>query len=353
MRTIKTIDRSDSELMGPIMDTVRAMGRAAYPSPIYDRVYQLPPTYPSATTVKQGIVDPLGVMLFAIEHRQQGAILERDIETQTASYMVRHKAWKFDFPLYMVTEELASMLLQTDRLDQPNVDTDSKPPFPAGFFVPPKHLLGVASGAYATLLGYAVLEWGDAEGTPIRFPDSMRSGRRLYITAEMSDGTGYYAKLVVTSEGEVQNPKDSPYVEDSHLAKYGNPSVRQGGAICPPLFVVEDGPAMLDVCSNFILGVFTYLNMDRVHDTVVDAVCLAKAKAKPKKNRAAKEFWVPAKIGVNLSATGCATQGSHASPHSHIRRGHWQRVWFGRGKTQVKRVWIKPTLVLGSAKNEK
>jgi hypothetical protein len=337
-------DKAFDKLMG----SIREMGMEAYPSPFYSRSYQLPAAYPPASVVKCHIVDPLGVMLFAVESWQKGVATGLDLETQTASFMVRHKAWRSDFPLYLVTTELSSMLLQTDRLDAPNVDLDSRPPFPAGFFVLPKHLLGVDSNrAYVTTLGYAVLAWEDTADTPIRFPEEMRDGaRRLYITAEMSDGTGYYAKLEISDTGEVQNPKDSPYSEDPNIGR----TREVVGEERPPRFSMAGGPAVLDTCANFVLALFTYLNMDRESETVEMAELTGKAKAK--RDKPAREFWKPAVIGVGLHPSGCATQGSHASPHSHIRRGHWRRVWFGKGKEEVKRLWIKPTLVLGKSETE-
>lgn len=326
-----------------VMDDIREMGMTEYPSPFYARAYQLPAAYPAASVIKHAISDPLGVMLFAIDCKQRGVASGLDLEVQTASFMTRHKAWKSDFPLYLVTEGLASMLIQTDRLEDPNVDLDSKPPFPAGFFVLPKHLLGTESnGAYVTMLSYAMLDWDDTDGTPIRFPDEMRHGRRLYVTVEMSDGTGYFAKLEVSDAGEVQNPKDSPYSEDPNIMGIRN----DRGEGVMPRFRMADGPAVLDTCTNFVLALFTYLNMDRDAETVEGAVMTGKAKAK--RDKPGREFWKPAVIGVGLHPThGHATQGSHASPHAHIRRGHWRRVWFGKGREQVKRMWIKPVLVMG------
>ena len=330
------------------MDEIREMGMAKYPSPFYTRAYQMPAAYPPATVIKHAIGDPLGVLHFAVACYHKGMATGLDLETQTASFMVRHKAWRSDFPLYLVTGELAGMLIQTDRLDEPNVDLDSKPPFPAGFFVLPKHLLGMEDGnSYVTLLGYAVVEWEDAVGTPIRFPEDMRGGRRLYVTAEMSDGTGYYAKLEISDTGEVQNPQDSPYMEDPNIRGTRDPRASDDP---PPRFRMADGPAVLDICTNFVLALFTYLNMDRDKDTVDPAEMTGKAKAK--RDKPGKEFWKPAVIGLGgPPTTGHATQGNHASPHSHIRRGHWRRVHYGKGHSQTKRMWIRPTLVMGGNKD--
>jgi hypothetical protein len=331
-----------------MMESVRELGHLTYPSPFYGRAYQFPAAYPPATVIKHTIGDPLGVMLFAIDCKQRGVASQMDLETQTASFMTRHRAWRCDFPLYLVTEGLASMLIQTDRLDSPNVDRDSKPPFPAGFFVLPKHLLGMAeTGAYVTTLGYAVLGWADAEGTPIRFPDEMREGRRLYVTAEMSDGTGYYAKLEVSDTGEVENPKDSPYSEDPNIGRSGRQLKEEERK---PRFMMADGPAVLDICTNFVLALCTYLNLDRAKGTVEVAEMTGKAKAK--RGKPGREFWKPAMIGVGLHPTGCATQGSHASPHSHIRRGHWRWQHYGKDNSLVKRKWIEPTLVMGRSEIE-
>ncbi|MEM9814969.1 MAG: hypothetical protein AAF827_00945 [Cyanobacteria bacterium P01_D01_bin.6] len=42
-----------------------------------------------------------------------------------------------------------------------------------------------------------------------------------------------------------------------------------------------------------------------------------------------------------------ASGGTHASPRTHWRRGHYRRVAIGEGRNERKTVWIEPTLVNG------
>lgn len=353
------MNTNDTRLMLPfdsIMAALRKAGEYNYPSPMWHRSYQFPAHYPPPTKVKNSILDPLGVFLYATEMWRDGKVTASEMEQQTAGYMIRHKAWKQDFPLYLVTPALTQMLLQTDRLEEPNIDTDSRPPFEAGFFVLPEGMVGIeGTPGHVITLSYALLRPEDAEGTAVRFPaDFSGDARRFYVSIEMSNGTGYFAKLRVSEDGEVENSGSQPYedlVTDNYqfLAPYLGSRDDESAA---PAFTVKDGPALLDLCTNLVLSIFTFLNMDHESDTVELAVCTGKAKAKAKKNLPAREFWKPAVIGTNLHPTGHATQGSHASPHAHIRRGHWRRQHFGKGREQVKRIWIKPVLVMGGSATE-
>lgn len=338
-----------------IMTRVREMGENEYPTPFNSRRYEFPPAYPAASKVKCGILDPLGVFLFGIECWRNGGAEASELESMTAAFMTRHKAWKWDHPLYLVTGDLAGMLVQTDRLDEPNIDLDSKPPFPAGHLVLPKHLIGTPDGAHVVTLSWAVLDYADFENTPVRCPDNLKGGRRFYLAIDMSNGVGYFAKLEVSDTGVVENPEDSPYSEDMMIYTHGKemhdylsntPAKNPGDSIgVVPRFTAADGPAILSITVNLVLGLFTFLNMDREQDTVEVARMTGSARAR--KDKPAREFWKPAIIGLNMHPSGRATQGSHASPHCHIRRGHWRWQHYGEGNAQKKRLWIKPVIVMG------
>jgi hypothetical protein len=38
-------------------------------------------------------------------------------------------------------------------------------------------------------------------------------------------------------------------------------------------------------------------------------------------------------------------EGTHASPRTHWRRGHWRNQRFGEGRADVKRLWIRPMMI--------
>jgi hypothetical protein len=342
------MQRIDEEQLSILMEHVREIGRKAYPSPMWARAYQYPNHYPPATRIKDSILEPLGVFLYGVRMWREGAMSGGDLEQQTASFMVRHKAYQQEFPTYLVTPTLVQMLMQTDKLEEPNIDKDSKPPFDAAFFVLPKHLIGTNNGwGYATSLGYAILTKQDTEGTPVHFPEDVGEGaRKLYVVVEMSDGTGYYAKLNIDDDGNVESPASQPYTDLIEDKSVGVALSRPNDAAHhEPAFVIQDGPAMLEVATNLVLSLCTYPNMDHEQSTVQ---CEERTGiAKQKRNKSYKEFWSPAIIGINLHPTGVATQGTHASPHAHLRRGHWRRQHFGKNREEVRRVWIKPVLVMG------
>lgn len=324
------------------MVEVNKLGRAQFPSPVWDRVYQVPARYPNPTVIKRAVLDPLGTFLFGLACWKRGVVDSDALEMMTASYLTRFKAHKWDHPLYLITPELTEMLLHTDKLDQPNIDKDSKPPFPAGHFVLPRGMLGTPDGAYVTVVSFAILHTNDFKDADIGIPDNARDERRFYVTAEMSDGVSYFAKLKVDDAGIVQNPDDTGY--DDLVERYGRDEP-DPAEHAPCKFVVNDGPAILSALCNLTLAIFTFLGMDREQDTVTNGFRSGVAKAK--KGRPFKEFFTPAVIGTNLVPTGVATQGNHASPLAHIRRGHWRRVHYGKGLVEVKRMWIKPCLVMG------
>ena len=126
---MKDIPRNlDEETFAQFMDQVRLLGDTAYPTPLRTRAYVFPPAYPAATKAIQTILDPLGVFLFGLAGIEKGILSTKEMELQTASFMTRHAAWRNDHPMFLVTETLIRMLVATDRLDDPDIDKDSKPP---------------------------------------------------------------------------------------------------------------------------------------------------------------------------------------------------------------------------------
>ena len=56
-------------------------------------------------------------------------------------------------------------------------------------------------------------------------------------------------------------------------------------------------------------------------------------------------IWIGRNYKHNLTQRPSSAHGTHASPQTHWRRGHWRRVAIGPGRTQRKWNWIQPTLV--------
>ena len=71
----------------------------------------------------------------------------------------------------------------------------------------------------------------------------------------------------------------------------------------------------------------------------------ATGKRKPtKKERMLNPRWIGAE-NFRVKTTNLASVGTHASPTTHWRRGHWRRTPVGEGGKDRKLSWIQPTLV--------
>ena len=61
-----------------------------------------------------------------------------------------------------------------------------------------------------------------------------------------------------------------------------------------------------------------------------------------------EELWHPRILGKDYllpKAHGPALGGTHASPRLHVRRGHWRQQRFGKQRSLIKPIWIRPMLV--------
>jgi hypothetical protein len=62
--------------------------------------------------------------------------------------------------------------------------------------------------------------------------------------------------------------------------------------------------------------------------------------------------WHPRWVGKAYKRSVCVTgpiAGTHASPRTHWRRGHWRNQAVGEGRADRRRTWIQPILVMAEA----
>ena len=64
-----------------------------------------------------------------------------------------------------------------------------------------------------------------------------------------------------------------------------------------------------------------------------------------KKERLLNPRWLGSGFQIKTVTTQVHGGGTHSSPMTHWRRGHWKRVAFGEGRKARKIMWIQPTLV--------
>lgn len=64
-------------------------------------------------------------------------------------------------------------------------------------------------------------------------------------------------------------------------------------------------------------------------------------------NGTRKEFWTPNLIGkyFRYRKVSESSDGSHSSPRTHWRRGHFRNQAYGTGRHEHKTIWIEPVLV--------
>lgn len=89
----------------------------------------------------------------------------------------------------------------------------------------------------------------------------------------------------------------------------------------------------------------TFLAMNARPDLIEMGKC--ERVIKEKKDKPRREFWSPNVIGRRyvLKRERKETQGTHASPMMHWRRGHYRSQAFGVGRKERKTIWIEPILV--------
>ena len=82
----------------------------------------------------------------------------------------------------------------------------------------------------------------------------------------------------------------------------------------------------------------------------IDESTVASSTGKTKKKLTRKERlldprWLGTGFEIRTTRNREPSSGTHASPMTHWRRGHWKRVAVGEGRKERKIVWIQPTLV--------
>jgi hypothetical protein len=104
--------------------------------------------------------------------------------------------------------------------------------------------------------------------------------------------------------------------------------------------------------TQLTVNLLTYMASERVAGTIVMGELLRKAKTKGE--RVVPELWSPNWIGKDYVrrvhtgpgvSGGAVGGGTHASPRTHWRRGHFSRRHVGVGRLEIRIVWIEPVLV--------
>lgn len=306
-----------------------------YPSPYQHRNYNYPGNYPGSNEVRRRLVSTLAFMENMLETSDLRDKREVEtVEAMTAAYVSRRISYEWDWPVYLVSRPLVEMLHFTDKVEEDLVfGQDCLMPFPSFSLVLPKHLLGLPDGNYVVVLTVAKVDTADFKRLNRYVDVGERYDEVLYFHADMRDDVGFYGKFPISPEGKLIRIDD-----------YRNldlPEEMNTGCDRKPVIEYAGEEELIEGLRRLIVGLLFYLNCKNAD---VEPAKLDK-KVTGKRGKKDREFWTPAYLGLNLTPTGFATQGSHASPTTHIRRGHFRRIAYGKGRSLRRREWFPPTLV--------
>jgi len=112
-------------------------------------------------------------------------------------------------------------------------------------------------------------------------------------------------------------------------------------------------PEMLKTMLRLAMNVAYYMaNVDRaVEESQRGGWRTIKVNGEP---AVVDEWWRPRWVGQEYKRSviiGGPPAGTHASPKMHWRRGHWRNQPVGEGRSDRRRTWIQPILVMAKVED--
>jgi hypothetical protein len=261
-----------------------------------------------------------------------------------AIYFAASKAKQNNMPTLFVAPELLTAVSQTRPPGELRW-MDIKLPFEAGVFCLPVGALKHPDGHSADIIGWARIGKNDVLKLSPRCPEA-RLHHDLFVTwtciadekfsffdsslngdtspcIEDWNASGEPGSIVNTKTGETR-PLHRETIYDIPLAGGEEDFLHQVRGLVFNLLLALDARPELLTRGGRVKGV---------------------------KTKSGLEIWKPNIVGKTYKferegVTAVAVGGSgHASPRLHWRRGHYRRQHYGMGRTEIKTIWIEPTLV--------
>lgn len=248
-------------------------------------------------------------------------------------------ARRYGFPFWLVSRDLCDLLAQTDSLADPDIDTEAKPPFKALHFLLPHGAVTLPDGDSVTLIGIADLTLRDVLDHGFDVPPGLDiDERRFYVAGHTATGCCYYSRLPVTG-GTVADPSTQEFTLYDKDGKVSNDTEER-----------DQGARCADLICGWALRFLIVMNAE---PELIEAEVVT-GNRKAKRDRKPMTFLDPRWLGrqVVRVPVGTLTGGSHASPTTHWRRGHMARRRCGKGREQIRVVYIRPVLVNGPREKE-
>lgn len=252
-----------------------------------------------------------------------------------AGYISSNVAANFDFPFYLVSKSILSALQQTTPPRYWD-KTEVKMGFPCITFVLPKDSLYGDNGEQISSISILMMS-GDEQKMLLAFMvasqmdqliiNSMSKSKddsTVFCVANSAESqTIWYAKHKV--EGDMIDLDVKLETYKSKLRSDDDPE--KVGEFTDRLF-----PLLLQLLMMFHLR----------PESVEEPTLIRKIKGK----HTTREFWTPRFLGRKYQAISeVRGDGTHASPKTHWRIGHYRQQHYGPQNSKVKTLWIEPCMI--------
>jgi len=295
-----------------------------------DRTYKMPKNYITWETLS--IISAICLETSNLEYAR--VAISTFIHSHRFALWFCHNA-----PLYCLTPELLEALDHTDSLHKPGIFTGWQPSLPSFLVALPRHIIFTPDGAEFDYILIACgsadkPQWNSGRWRDIEIPSYTTEHHHFQWTTVDS-------KETVWMSGTTINENELVYEQHSDIGKSNLTSddkvfiQRIRNLVVNLLLTLEYSPALL---SDVVVG-----------DTTSEHG-FGKPLAQPSKRIAStRKVRYPRWLGKNYQPPSplTTTTGTHASPQSHWRRGHWRILESGEGRRwkESKRLWIEPILV--------
>lgn len=293
--------------------------------------------YPRRIACPHGFVNPkyYSIVCAGLEHMDTTPLEEK---------AVAHDLANAGMPTYFLAPEFLEAVLSTTPASRFKVD-DVKLPLQSMLLCIPASISMKYFGFLIPFVGYTL--------SPIKD----NPGKQVFVFHGIlipSDGkpNGYYGR--VPTHDEIDGLSQYDYVdhtlkcekelEDRWLVLGKRNLDKHDKDVELP--TGSEDRHMPDKIFSMLLKLFLILNTRPSFINVLPNLNNGKGSKQLTKAEVKRDFWQPNFIGLGYRAERPPTPtGTHESPRMHWRRGHLRRVRFGKGRTEVRTVWIEPVLV--------
>lgn len=257
------------------------------------------------------------------------------------------------FPVYAPSRKLIELILQTDLPSDTNLLGQIKKPFNNALFVLPSNILKDESGS---TINWVFLSWFDIDDyesaygeTYMKFLNGLfGSNFRFNYAGVFGSDEKYRIKWIslCPDQAAYQSCYGISYHGEMLYGDviYHNDYVRQDCSDGSTIEVIKD---FTERVNSLMMQICMYMQTPRYEENllVTDSKNITTATAQPQSN--VREY-----INVDLPLSYQSPTpkkphqgGTHASPNTHWRRGHWRNARVGEKRQEQKLIWIPPAMV--------